>query len=394
MGRISKKTVFAGVAGTIGIVGITQMPGVQAAMEKMADGQSKSPLAETIASVAGQFVNDNNGVKTAGQVAAKYNYKVSSAQKAGVTVEKNHNNQDVVKVVPKSHAEQKTASSAASQTTVSQAPSSQLASSDETATSAFSSGNGSSNTTINSASGSDGVTSATSNTVLNASPATPAESAAIASVQPPAKPAGTIQVTIQDGDTLSAIAAMYGISVDDILATNPTMNLNILQIGEIIYLPTSSEAVNQDSSLASNSTTNSSTASLATDNTISDVANSSYTAAATTIGQSVVAVAEEIAQEASTQQMSAATFVSKVYAQVGISLPASTVMMEGYTTVNTDITTARPGDLLFWGTQGASYDVAISLGGNQYIGIDMTTGQITDTSFTTTNAPSFVGVVN
>ncbi|QQP82725.1 LysM peptidoglycan-binding domain-containing protein [Pediococcus acidilactici] len=59
-------------------------------------------------------------------------------------------------------------------------------------------------------------------------------------------------------------------------------------------------------------------------------------------------------------------FVSYIFQHAaGISLPSYTVAMESY--VNKEsVSAAQPGDLLFWGTPGATYHVGIYLGNNQY----------------------------
>lgn len=59
-------------------------------------------------------------------------------------------------------------------------------------------------------------------------------------------------------------------------------------------------------------------------------------------------------------------FVSYVFQHAaGISLPSYTVAMESY--VNKEsVSAAQPGNLLFWGTPGATYHVGIYLGNNQY----------------------------
>lgn len=59
-------------------------------------------------------------------------------------------------------------------------------------------------------------------------------------------------------------------------------------------------------------------------------------------------------------------FISYVFQHAaGISLPSYTVAMESY--VNKEsVSAAQPGDLLFWGTPGATYHVGIYLGNNQY----------------------------
>lgn len=43
--------------------------------------------------------------------------------------------------------------------------------------------------------------------------------------------------TVQSGDTLSAIAAQYGVTVDAILEANELLNPNILSIGQVVNLP-------------------------------------------------------------------------------------------------------------------------------------------------------------
>ncbi|MBF7140025.1 peptidoglycan endopeptidase [Pediococcus pentosaceus] len=59
-------------------------------------------------------------------------------------------------------------------------------------------------------------------------------------------------------------------------------------------------------------------------------------------------------------------FVSYVYQHsAGISLPSYTVAMESYVTKKS-VSAAQPGDLLFWGSAGSTYHVAIYLGNNQY----------------------------
>lgn len=59
-------------------------------------------------------------------------------------------------------------------------------------------------------------------------------------------------------------------------------------------------------------------------------------------------------------------FVSYIFQHAaGISLPSYTVAMESYANKES-VSAAQPGDLLFWGTPGATYHVGIYLGNNQY----------------------------
>lgn len=321
MGKVSKRTVFAGVAGTIGVVATTQIPGVQAAVEKLAEGQVSDPTTEATSQTKNTFAkvssaDDKTNVRTATKVAQSQEKKAASKQN-GMVVEKDQTDNAVV-TVDKSASSQSTSSEA---TTASEAP------------------------------------------------VTPAESAAIASTTPQVKPANTVQVTIQDGDTLTAIAAQFGVTVNDIVAANQT-DLSLLQIGTVIYVPDA------------NDSTNVATGESNSNNSLTDAEKSD-----------VVSVAQTMANEQVTG-ISAATFVSQVFAQAGITLPASTIALEGSSTISTDTSNAQAGDLLFWGTQGASYNVAISLGGNLYIGVSLETGQVQLASFDATNGPSFIGSVN
>lgn len=59
-------------------------------------------------------------------------------------------------------------------------------------------------------------------------------------------------------------------------------------------------------------------------------------------------------------------FVQYVYAAFGKSLPRVTTAQENCGTV-IPVGSAQPGDLLFWGSKGSTYHVAISLGGGSYI---------------------------
>ena len=50
-------------------------------------------------------------------------------------------------------------------------------------------------------------------------------------------PAGTTPYTVQPGDTLYTISARYGISLDALIAANPSVNFNALYVGQVICLP-------------------------------------------------------------------------------------------------------------------------------------------------------------
>ncbi|KRM00261.1 NlpC/P60 family protein [Liquorilactobacillus satsumensis] len=78
-----------------------------------------------------------------------------------------------------------------------------------------------------------------------------------------------------------------------------------------------------------------------------------------------------------------------VYSQFGVSLPHNTVSQEGYVTYES-VSQAEPGDLLFWGSKGSSYHVAIYIGGGQFVHAP-TEGENVKVGSISSFAPSFAG---
>ncbi|MFT8755846.1 NlpC/P60 family protein [Leuconostoc pseudomesenteroides] len=76
----------------------------------------------------------------------------------------------------------------------------------------------------------------------------------------------------------------------------------------------------------------------------------------------------------------------------GISLPHSSVAQESYTKTKA-VSRAQPGDLLFWGTKGASYHVAIYIGGNQYVAAPQPGMNVRVETISANFMPSFAGSV-
>ncbi|QEA59593.1 DUF1175 family protein [Leuconostoc koreense] len=76
----------------------------------------------------------------------------------------------------------------------------------------------------------------------------------------------------------------------------------------------------------------------------------------------------------------------------GISLPHSSVEQEMYTQKKS-VSQAQPGDLLFWGTPGASYHVAIYIGNNQYIAAPKPGLNVRVETISPNFLPSFAGSI-
>ncbi|KAF0524452.1 LysM peptidoglycan-binding domain-containing protein [Pediococcus pentosaceus] len=111
-----------------------------------------------------------------------------------------------------------------------------------------------------------------------------------------------------------------------------------------------------------------------TTNVASSAASSSATTTTTQNTGSVTGLARSLANNTipyvwggkTTSGFDCSGFVSYVYQHsAGISLPSYTVAMESYVTKKF-VSAAQPGDLLFWGSAGSTYHVAIYLGNNQY----------------------------
>jgi LysM repeat protein len=65
---------------------------------------------------------------------------------------------------------------------------------------------------------------------------TPAPTPAGSATPAPAAPT-PIRYTVQDGDTLSSIAAAYGVSVTDLAAVNSLSNADFLSPGDVLVIP-------------------------------------------------------------------------------------------------------------------------------------------------------------
>ena len=80
--------------------------------------------------------------------------------------------------------------------------------------------------------------------------------------------------------------------------------------------------------------------------------------------------------------------VQYVYRQLGVSLPRTTYSQEYAGTV-ISVSEAQPGDLIFWGSRGATYHVAIYMGNGQFIHAPSEGGSVEILSISSGWAPSF-----
>ncbi|MBF7133184.1 DUF1175 family protein [Pediococcus pentosaceus] len=183
-------------------------------------------------------------------------------------------------------------------------------------------------------------------------------------------PQATQQVTVQAS---SAAAQTVVTPAPSSAATTYVAPASSAVTSQSVTSVAPSSAVSSSSAVTSQAAT-SVAPSLAVSSAASSVASSSATTTTTQNTGSVTGLARSLANNTipyvwggkTTSGFDCSGFVSYVYQHsAGISLPSYTVAMESYVTKKS-VSAAQPGDLLFWGSAGSTYHVAIYLGNNQY----------------------------
>ncbi|OIM25387.1 peptidoglycan-binding protein [Oenococcus oeni] len=136
-----------------------------------------------------------------------------------------------------------------------------------------------------------------------------------------------------------------------------------------------------------------------TTTTASQVSQTSTTSTST--AQAVVNLAIQLSKEnipyvwggSTTAGFDCSGLVSYVYQHAaGITLPHYTVSQESYVSKHS-VSQAKPGDLLFWGSAGATYHVAIYIGNNQYVAAPEPGMNVEVETISSYFMPSFAGTV-
>lgn len=116
---------------------------------------------------------------------------------------------------------------------------------------------------------------------------------------------------------------------------------------------------------------------------------------------SVVALAKQLSTQnipyvwggSSLSGMDCSGLVAYVYQHaLGITLPHNTVAQEAYVSKHS-VADAKPGDILFWGSTGATYHDAIYIGNNQYVAAPSTGKNVQVQTISSYFMPSFAGTV-
>lgn len=198
--------------------------------------------------------------------------------------------------------------------------------------------------------------------------------------------------TVKKGDTVSEIADNLNIKTNDLLKANDLSWQNaIIKIGEKLNLPTNDE---------DNSTTN-------TANNVTNTSESQATTQTNSVGQQAANLALQYANQGIPYVWGGKTpsgfdcsgLTSYVYSQLGKNIGSNTVAQESAVS-STDVSSAaqveqvaQPGDLLFYGSHGASYHVAIYVGNGKMVAAPQP-GQNVSIESVSAFTPNFVGHVN
>ena len=202
---------------------------------------------------------------------------------------------------------------------------------------------------------------------------------------------------VKQGDTISEIAKAHNLKTEDVLKLNNlTWEHSTIWVGQTIKLTDGQKNQNTNQQIQDQTQQ--------TTTTTTQAPQASLNIQGTDTASKAVNLALQLTKMnipyvwggETTSGMDCSGLVKYVYGQLGYSLPHYTVAQEAYVNkVNTPtaasvVATAKPGDLLFWGGQGASYHVAIYIGNGQYVAAP-TFGQNVSVGSVYSFTPQFVG---
>lgn len=205
---------------------------------------------------------------------------------------------------------------------------------------------------------------------------------------------------VKKGETISEIAKAHNLKTEDVLKLNNlTWEHSTIWIGQTIKLTDGQKDQNttqQNQGQIHQSQTQQQTTNQASQASLNIQGTDTSSKAVNLALQLTKMNIPYVWGGESTSGMDCSGLVKYVYGQLGYSLPHYTVSQESYVNkVNTPtaasvVATAKPGDLLFWGSQGASYHVAIYIGNGKYVAAP-TFGQNVSVGSVYSFTPQFVG---
>ncbi len=190
-------------------------------------------------------------------------------------------------------------------------------------------------------------------------------------------------INIASGDTVSAYAAKYNVSIDDIVKANKLADANLIIAGHTIEIPgATSDATSEVASSAVADTTVASSA--VADSTVASTDTTSAAPADSSSVQQTPAPASTGSSVAAGQGLATALgqigvpYVWGGNTTTGFDCSGLVQYAYGLSQRNTteqakigahhyDVTNAPAGALVFWGSDSAPYHVGISLGNGQYV---------------------------
>lgn len=289
------------------------------------------------------------------------------------------------------------ASSSAAESSVSSTPSSEESTLASTADSSVSSGESAPSSSESSVTESSAVSSGSDEETSSATEATSSTTSSTADVA--SETQNTSGNTSSSETTAASDATAYTSSADS-TATDASANINS-SYGAAAVSSSESSAGQQYNQLSSTTNSNGNLVNLST-GSVSQIVNSNTTQSASGNSAAIIALAQQLVAQNIPYVWGGGTpstgfdcsgLVSYVFKNAaGISLPHSSVEQEMYTQKKS-VSQAQPGDLLFWGTPGASYHVAIYIGNNQYIAAPKPGLNVRVETISPNFLPSFAGSI-
>ncbi|WP_273752572.1 NlpC/P60 family protein [Leuconostoc mesenteroides] len=289
------------------------------------------------------------------------------------------------------------ASSSAAESSVSSTPSSEESTLASTADSSVSSGESAPSSSVTESSA---VSSGSDEETSSATEATSSTTSSTADVASETQNTSGNTSSLQSSETSATSDATAYTSSADSTATDASANINS-SYGAAAVSSSESSAGQQYNQLSSTTNSNGNLVNLST-GSVSQIVNSNTTQSTSGNSAAIIALAQQLVAQnipyvwgegTPSTGFDCSGLVSYVFKNAaGISLPHSSVEQEMYTQKKS-VSQAQPGDLLFWGTPGASYHVAIYIGNNQYIAAPKPGLNVRVETISPNFLPSFAGSI-
>ncbi|KDA51867.1 NlpC/P60 family protein [Leuconostoc mesenteroides] len=291
------------------------------------------------------------------------------------------------------------ASSSAAESSVSSTPSSEESTLASTADSSVSSGESAPSSSESSVTESSAVSSGSDDETSSATEATSSTTSSTEDVASETQNTSG-NTSLQSSETIAPSDATAYTSSADSTAADASANINS-SYGAAAVSSSDSSAGQQYNQLSSTTNSNGNLVNLST-GSVSQIVNSNTTQSTSGNSAAIIALAQQLVAQNIPYVWGGGTpstgfdcsgLMSYVFKNAaGISLPHSSVEQEMYTQKKS-VSQAQPGDLLFWGTPGASYHVAIYIGNNQYIAAPKPGLNVRVETISPNFLPSFAGSI-